>query len=209
MVEITSGTPRMSGSRGLRTSLADLIQVAVEAEEQAYEQLAGTDEHSGAVARNSVCIIVHGNNAAGTRHVLHNDAWLTLDVARKPIGDEACGKREQQRCSDRADEHAELLLSRYQRFSGRLLREDRQADEQDLHPAIGAQRQIFLARKSRVLADRLPIDRSLALQDEADLNAPTRRLKPVGSRIKFCDHKLQVAFGEGTEPLFRKARMLF
>src|SRR6266508_4547434 len=201
MVEITSGTPRMSGSRGLRTSLADLIQVAVEAEEQAYEQLAGTDEHSGAVARDSVCIIVHGNDAAGTRHVLHNDAWLTLDVARKPIGDNAaveigptawwkadqhldllalierrlgggraCDKREQQRCSGRADEHAELLLSRYQGFSGRL-REDRQADEQDLHPAIGAQGQIFLARKSRVLADRIPIDRSLTLQDEANLNA--------------------------------------
>src|SRR6266508_3554288 len=187
-----------------RQKVGDFRTRAVEAEEQPYEQLAGTDEHSGAVAQDSVCIIVHGNDAAGTRHVLHNDAWLTLDVARKPIGDNAAVEIGPAAWR-KADQHLDMLAL----IERRLLGEDRQADEQDLHPAIGAQRQIFLARKSRVLADRLPIDRSLALQDEADLNAPTRRLKPVGSRIKFCDHKLQVAFGEGTEPLFRKARMLF
>jgi hypothetical protein len=41
-----------------------------------------------------------------------------------------------------------------------------------------------------MLSDSLPINRSLALQDEANLNAAPRLLKPVGSRVKFCDGKL-------------------
>jgi hypothetical protein len=52
-----------------------------------------------------------------------------------------------------------------------LLREYRQAHEQQLHAGVRAQRKLLAARERRVLAQRLAIHRALALQHEADLDA--------------------------------------
>ena len=49
---------------------------AIEAEEQPHQQLAGADQHRGAVAGDAVDVVVHGDDAAGAGLVLHHDGGL-------------------------------------------------------------------------------------------------------------------------------------
>src|SRR5262245_26060635 len=100
----------------------------------------------------------------------------------------------------------ECLLSRHQSGSRFLLRENRQADEQELHSAGGAQRKLLPAREGRVLSQRLAIDCAVALQHEADLNAAARRHYPLRVRVELQHRELQVTLGKIAQVLPGEAR---
>src|SRR5262249_8686849 len=75
--------------RDQRQEVRDLGARAVETEDQSYQELTGADQHRGAVARDPVHVAVHGDDAAGARHILHDDGGLAFDVAGEPVGDNA------------------------------------------------------------------------------------------------------------------------
>src|SRR5262245_18504340 len=94
----------------------------------------------------------------------------------------------------------ELLLRRHH-GARLLLGEDRQPDQQQLHPALRAQRELFAARERRILAQRLPVDLAFAIDDEADLDAATCALHGARARLELEHRKLQLALGEDAEVL--------
>src|SRR6266581_4948996 len=96
-------------------------------------------------------------------------------------------------------------LLRRQHGGGFLLGKDRQTHEQQLHAGVGVQRKALPARERRILAQRLAIDRAVALQHEADLNAPARRQHGLRARIELEARDLQVALGEIAQVLLGKA----
>ena len=138
--------------RDQRLQVGDLCACAVEAEQQPHQQLAGADQHRGAVARHPVGVVVHRDDAAGAGLVLHDDGGLALDVAGEPVGDHAAVEIAAA-AGRKADQHLELLALEERRLRVGWCRGQRKQERTAVRASMrllgGDQRRLGLSARQK------------------------------------------------------------